>query len=70
MRDGVDEAEDEELLAKDETALALLMLNAEPLYRTPQHDVKLLERAEVPWYFSRGHEFDSRCGRSCFGYGF
>ena len=23
----------------------------------PQHDVKLLERAEVPWYFSRGHEF-------------
>ena len=33
VRDGVDEAEDEELLAKDETALALLMLNVEPLYR-------------------------------------
>ena len=26
----------------------------------PQHDVKLLERAEVSRYFSRGHEFDSR----------
>ena len=25
---------------------------------SPQHDVKLLERAEVPWYFSRGHEFE------------
>ena len=33
VRDGVDEAEDEELLARDETALALLMLNVEPLYR-------------------------------------
>ena len=32
----------------------------------PQHDVKLLQRAEVPWYFSRGHEFDSHCGRSLF----
>ena len=30
---------------------------------SPQHDVKLLERAEVPWYFSRGHEFDSHCRR-------
>ena len=32
----------------------------------PQHDVNLLERAEVPWYFSRGHELDSHCGRSLF----
>ena len=33
----------------------------------PQHDVvKLLERAEGPWYFSRGHEFDSHCGRILF----
>ena len=31
---------------------------------SPQHDVKLLERAEVPWYFFRGHEFDSHCGKS------
>ena len=31
-----------------------------------QHDVKLLERADIPWYFSRGHEFDSHCGRSLF----
>ena len=33
---------------------------------SPQHDVKLLKRAEVPWYFSRGYEFDSHCGRSLF----
>ena len=32
-------------------------------HTSPQHDVKLLESAGVPWYFSRGHEFDSRCGR-------
>ena len=32
--------------------------------RCPQHDVKLLERAGVPWYFSRGHEFGSHCGRN------
>ena len=25
-----------------------------------------IERAEVPWYFSRGHEFDSHCGRMLF----
>ena len=45
---------------------AQVMHTPGPTPLRPQHDVKLLERAEVPWYFSRGHEFDSHCGRILF----
>ena len=34
--------------------------------RVSQHDVKLLERTDVHRHISRGHEFDSHCGRSLF----
>ena len=50
------------LLAMNMTSCSCPMLPP----RRPQHDVELLESAGVPWYFSRGREFDSHCGRSLF----
>ena len=44
----------------------LVSLAFSPSPPSPQHDIELLEGAKVPWYCSRGHEFDSHCGRILF----